>query len=75
MGWQCRQYMFTFHGCMVIADGRGQHCDGRGVWAIASGMCNWDGRGQDFQISKLYVGVKTMKVANSKVANYRKSKK
>ena len=56
---------------MVIGDGRGQHWDGRGVWAIMSGMCNWDGRGQDYQISKLCVGVKTMKVANSKVANYR----
>ena len=45
--------------------------DGRGVWAITSGMCNWDGKGQDYQISKLCVWVKTMKVANSKVANYR----
>ena len=56
---------------MVIGDGRGQHWDGRGVWSITSGMCNWDGRGQDYQISKLCVGVKTIKVANCKVANYR----
>ena len=56
-------------------DGRGQHWDGRGVWAITSGMCNWDARGQDYQISTLCVGVKTMKVANPKVANYRQSKK
>ena len=63
--------MFTLCVCTVIGDGRGQHWDGRGVWAITSGMCNWDGRGQDYQISKLCVGVKTMKVANAKVANYR----
>ena len=56
---------------MVIGDGRGQHWEDRGVWAITSGMCNWDGRGKDYQISKLCVEVKTMKVANSKVANYR----
>ena len=36
-----------------------------------SGMCNWDGRGQDLSDFKLCVGVKTVKVANSKVANYR----
>ena len=64
LGWQSRQYLFTLCVCMVIGDGRG-------VWAIMSGMCNWDGRGQDYQISKLCMGVKTMKVANSKVANYR----
>ena len=45
--------------------------DGRGVWAITSGVCNWDGRGQEYQILKLCVGVKAMKVANSKVVNYR----
>ena len=56
--------------CMVIEDGRLQHWDGRGVGAITSGMCNWDGRRQDYQFSKLCVGVKTMKVAN-----YRKNKK
>ena len=49
---------------MVIRDGRVQHWDGRGVWAVMSGMCNWDGRGQDYQISKLCVAVKAMKVAN-----------
>ena len=41
------------------------------MWVITSGMCNWVGRGQDYQISKLCVGVKTMKVANSKVATDR----
>ena len=56
---------------MVIGDGREQHWDGTGVCGIASGMCNWNSRGQDYQISKLCWGVKTMKVANSKVANYR----
>ena len=50
--------MFTLCVCMVIGDGRGQHWDGRGVWAIISGMCNWDGREWDYQISKLCVGVK-----------------
>ena len=60
---------------MVIGDSRGQYWDGKDVWAIMSGMCNWDGKQQDYQISKLCVGLKTMKVANSKVANYRWSKK
>ena len=63
--------MFTLCVYMVIGDGRGQHWDGRGVWAITSRICNWDGRGQDYKISKLCLRVKTMKVANSKVANYR----
>ena len=71
LGWQCRQYMFALCVCMVIGDIRGQHWDGRGVWAVTSGMCNWDGRGKDYQIIKLCEGVKTMKVANPKVANYR----
>ena len=52
----CRQYMFTLCVCMVIGDDRGQHWDGRGVWATTSGMCNWDGRGQDYQMSKLLGG-------------------
>ena len=64
LGWQCRQYMFTLYVCMVIGDGRGQLWDGRGVWAITSGMGNCDGSRQDYHISKLCVGVKTMKVAN-----------
>ena len=49
---------------MVTEDGQQQHWDGRSVWAITSGMCNRDGRGQDYQISKSCVAVKTMKVAN-----------
>ena len=56
LGWQCRQYMFTLCVFMVIINGRGQHWDSRGVWAITSGMCYWDGRGQDYQISKLWGG-------------------
>ena len=48
--------MFMLCVCTVIGDGRGQHCDGRGVWEITSGMCNWDGRGQDYQILKLCMG-------------------
>ena len=44
--------------CMAIGDGRGMYWDGRGVLAVTSGMCNWDGRGQDYQIAKLCVGVK-----------------
>ena len=56
--------MFTLCVCAVIGDDRGQHWDGRTAWEITSGMCNWNGRGQDYQISKLCVGAKTMKVVN-----------
>ena len=56
MEWQGRQYMFTLCVCIVIGDGRGQHWDGRGLWAIMSGMCNWNGRGAELSDFKAVCG-------------------